>query len=73
MDAGAILGFILGYIATGVGVFLLYAPVIVLLVVLLMAAGVVQLLLWPFIILLRKWRRRKRGYEPPLDGSWLFK
>lgn len=72
MDAGAILEFILGYVATGIGVFLLYSPVIVLLVVLLMAAGLLKLLLWPFSILLRKWRRRKRGSEPPTDGSWLF-
>ncbi len=69
MDAGAVLGLIGGYIATAVGVFLLYSPVLVLVLCLLLSAGVIQLLAWPFVALFRKLRRKP---EPPSDGSWLL-
>lgn len=70
MDAGTVLGFIVGYIATLVGVFLLYLPVLALFAALLVAAGVVQLLLLPFIILIHKARRPKPA--PDSDGSWIL-
>jgi len=69
MDTGALLALAGGYIAAGIGVFLLYSPVLVLIVGLLLAAGVLQLLAWPFIVLVRKIRRKP---EPPQDGSWLL-
>ena len=70
MDAGTILGFIAGYIATLAGVFLLYLPVIALVVALLVAAGVLQLLLLPLVILVRKIRHRPSGQDT--DGSWIL-
>lgn len=70
MDAGIILGFVFGYIATIVAVFLLFLPVVVLFVALLMAAGVLQLLLLPFVILIRKVRGSKPNTD--MDGSWLM-
>lgn len=69
MDTGALLALAGGYIAAGIGVFLLYSPVLVLMVGLLLAAGALQLLAWPFIVLVRKIRRKP---EPPQDGSWLL-
>ena len=69
MDTGTLVALAGGYIAAGVGVFLLYSPVLVLIVGLLLAAGMLQLLAWPFIALVRK-IRRKPG--PPHDGSWLL-
>jgi uncharacterized membrane protein (Fun14 family) len=70
MDAGTILGFIAGYLATLAGVFLLYLPVIALFVALLVAAGVLQLLLLPLIILVR--RMRHRTSDQNTDGSWIL-
>lgn len=70
MDAGTILGFILGYFATAAGVFLLYLPVIVLVIVLLIAGGVLQLLLLPFVLLVKRIRRSRP--KPDMDGSWLL-
>lgn len=69
MDPGAVLALIAGYIAAGVGVFLLYSPVLVLVVGLLLTAGLLQLLAWPFVILIRKLRHKPK---PPQDGSWLL-
>lgn len=69
MDAGAVSVLFAGYVATGIGVFLLYSPVLVLVVGLLLTAGLLQLLAWPFLILIRKLRRKP---EPPQDGSWLL-
>ncbi len=69
MDPGAALALVAGYIAAAIGVFLLYSPVLLLVVGLLLAAGVLQLLAWPFLILVRKLRRKP---EPPQDGSWLL-
>ncbi|TLM86305.1 hypothetical protein FDW83_00655 [Pseudarthrobacter sp. NamE2] len=69
MDTGALLALAGGYIAACIGVFLLYSPVLVLIVGLLLAAGMLQLLAWPFIVLVRKIRRKP---EPPQDGSWLL-
>ncbi|WP_163164008.1 hypothetical protein [Arthrobacter sp. Alg241-R88] len=69
MDPGAVLALIAGYIAAGVGVFLLYSPVLVLVVGLLLTAGLLQLLAWPFLVLIRKLRHKP---EPPQDGSWLL-
>ncbi|MDQ0769118.1 putative membrane protein (Fun14 family) [Pseudarthrobacter defluvii] len=70
MDAGTVLGFIAGYVATLAGVFLLYLPVLALVVALLVAAGFLQLLLLPVAILVRKLRRSKP--EPDTDGSWIL-
>jgi hypothetical protein len=70
MDAGTVTTFIAGYIAAVIAVFLLYSPVLVLFVALLIVAGVIQLLAWPFIILVRKLRRRRP--QPPSDASWLL-
>ncbi|GGH92146.1 hypothetical protein ACFFGR_04635 [Arthrobacter liuii] len=70
MDAGTVLGFIGGYVATIAGVFLLYLPVLALFVALLVAAGVLQLLLLPFVILLRKVRRSRPG--PDTENSWML-
>ena len=70
MDAGTVLGLIGGYVATAVGVFLLYSPIVVLVVCLLMTAGILQLLAWPFAAILRRLRRKP---EPPQDGSWLLR
>jgi hypothetical protein len=69
MDPGAVLALIAGYIATGIGVFLLYSPVLVLAVGLLLTAGLLQLLAWPFLVLVRRLRRKPK---PPQDGSWLL-
>jgi hypothetical protein len=69
VDPGAVLALIAGYIAAGVGVFLLYSPVLFLLVGLLLTAGLLQLLAWPFLVLIRKLRHKPK---PPQDGSWLF-
>lgn len=69
MDTGTLLALAGGYIAAGIGVFLLYSPVLVLIVGLLVAAGMLQLLAWPFVALVRKIRRKP---EPPHDGSWLL-
>ena len=69
MDPGAALALIVGYIAAAIGVFLLYSPVLLLVVGLLLAAGLLKLLAWPFLILVRKLRRKP---EPPQDGSWLL-
>lgn len=60
---------IAGYVAAAFGVFLLYSPVLILVVWLLLAAGLLQLLAWPFIVMVRKLRRKP---EPPQDGSWLL-
>ena len=70
MDAGSVLGFIAGYVATLAGVFLLYLPVIALFVALLVAAGVVQLLLLPFIFMIHRLRRARN--ERDADGSWIL-
>lgn len=70
MEAGAVLGLIGGYVATAVGVFLLYSPILVLAVCLLLTAGLLQLLAWPFIAIVRRLRRKP---EPPQDGSWLLR
>lgn len=69
MDSGAVVALLAGYIATVFGVFLLYSPLIVLAVVLLLMGGMLQLLAWPFIVLIRKLRRKP---EPPQDTSWLL-
>lgn len=69
MDSGAVVALFTGYIATVFGVFLLYSPLIVLAVVLLLMGGLLQLLAWPFIVLIRKLRRKP---EPPQDTSWLL-
>lgn len=69
MDTGTILGYTAGYLATVVGVFLLYLPVISLLVALLIAGGILQLLLLPFIALFKRLRRRP---QPDMDLSWLL-
>lgn len=69
MDTGTILGLAAGYVAAMAGIFALYLPVILLIVVLLVAGGLLQLVLLPFIILVRKLRRR-----PPsdIDPAWLL-
>lgn len=69
MDAGTILGFIAGYFAAVAGIFFLYLPVIILFIALLIAGGVLQLLLMPFVLLVRKLRRRP---PPDVDASWLL-
>ncbi|MDQ0923191.1 hypothetical protein QF038_001699 [Pseudarthrobacter sp. W1I19] len=69
LDASAVLALLGGYIATAVGVFLLYSPVIVLIISLLLTAGLLQLLAWPFIVLIRKLRRKPKH---PDDSSWLL-
>ena len=69
MDAGTILGLIVGYLATITGVFLLYAPMIVMVLALLVVAGVLQLLLMPFVLLIRRLRRRSQA---DTDPSWLL-
>jgi uncharacterized RDD family membrane protein YckC len=69
VDPGVALALIAGYIAAAFGVFLLYSPVLILVVGLLLAAGMLQLLAWPFIVMIRKLRRKP---EPPQDGSWLL-
>lgn len=69
MDSGTLLALAGGYIAAGFGVFLLYSPVLLLFVGLLLAAGLLQLLAWPFVVLVRRIRRKP---EPPQDGSWLL-
>jgi hypothetical protein len=69
MDAAAVLALIAAYIAAAIGVFLLYSPVLLLVVGLLLAAGLLQLVAWPFLVLIRKLRRKP---EPPQDGSWLL-
>lgn len=69
MDSGTLLALAGGYIAAGIGVFLLYSPVLFLVVGLLLAAGVLQLLAWPLVVLVRKLRRKS---EPPQDSSWLL-
>lgn len=69
MDSGTLLALAGGYIAAGIGVFLLYSPVFVLFVGLLLAAGLLQLLAWPVVVLVRKLRRR---HDPPQDSSWLL-
>ncbi|MEW1808424.1 hypothetical protein [Pseudarthrobacter sp. NPDC080039] len=69
MDTGTLLAYAAGYIAAGVGVFLLYLPDIILLVALLIAAGLLQLVLLPFVFLVRKLRRRPAA---DMDPSWLL-
>jgi membrane protein implicated in regulation of membrane protease activity len=69
VDPGTVLALTGGYIAAAIGVFLLYSPVLLLMVGLLLAAGLLQLLAWPFIILIRKLRRKA---ERPQDSSWLL-
>ena len=69
MDPGTVLALIGGYIATAIGVFLLYSPVIVLMIGLLLTAGLLQLMAWPFIVLVRKLRRKP---ERPQDNTWLL-
>lgn len=69
LDASVLLALIGGYIATAVGVFLLYSPVLVLIICLLLTAGLLQLLAWPFIALVHKLRRKSEG---PQDSSWLL-
>jgi hypothetical protein len=60
---------IIGYIAAAIGIILLYSPLLVLAVGLLLTAGLLQLLAWPFLVLIRKLRRKP---EPPQDTSWLL-
>lgn len=69
MDTGMILGLVGGYIAAMAGIFALYLPVIILIVVLLIAGGLLQLVLLPFIVLVRKLRRRPQA---DMDPSWVF-
>lgn len=69
VDPGTALALIVGYMAAAIGVFLLYSPVLFLVVGLLLAAGLLQLIAWPFLVLIRKLRRKA---EPPQDGSWLL-
>jgi membrane protein implicated in regulation of membrane protease activity len=69
VDPGTVLALAGGYIAAAVGIFLLYSPVLLLMVGLLLAAGLLQLLAWPFIVLIRKLRRKP---ERPQDSSWLL-
>ncbi|WP_314195301.1 hypothetical protein [uncultured Arthrobacter sp.] len=69
MDAGTILGFTAGYFAAVAGIFFLHLPVIILFIALLIAAGALQLLLLPFVLLIRKLRRRP---QPDTDASWLL-
>jgi cytochrome c-type biogenesis protein CcmH/NrfF len=71
MDAGTILGLIVGYLATITGVFLLYSPVIILFIALLIAGGLLQLLLMPFVLLIRRLRRRPQT-DTDTDSSWLL-
>jgi hypothetical protein len=69
MDTGTILGLIVGYLATLTGIFLLYSPVIILFIALLIAGGILQLLLMPFVLLIRRLRRRTHA---DTDPSWLL-
>ncbi len=57
MDTRWIFGFVGGYVATAVIVFLLYSPFVVLFVVLLLAAGVLELMALPLLVLFRRLRR----------------
>ena len=72
MDAESVFALISAYVATAVGVFLLYSPVLALFVVLLLAAGVLQLIALPFIMMIRR-LRRKKGADSPPDGTWFFR
>lgn len=69
MDAGTILGLSVGYLAAMTGVFLLYSPIIIMLLALLVTAGLLQLLLMPFVLLIRRLRRRTQS---DTDASWLL-
>lgn len=69
MDAGTILGLTFGYLAAMIGVFLLYAPIILVFVALLVVAGILQLLLMPFILLVKRLRGRP---QTDTDPSWLL-
>lgn len=70
MDSGTFLALAGGYIAAGIGIFLLYSPVLILVVGLLLAAGLLQLLAWPVVVMVRKLRRK---HDPPQDSSWLLR
>ncbi|SER35038.1 hypothetical protein [Arthrobacter sp. OV608] len=54
---------------TVLGCFFLYLPIIIQFIALLIAGGVLQLLLMPFVLLIRKLRRRP---PPNLDASRLL-
>ncbi len=69
MDTGTILAFTFGYFATIAGIFVLYLPALILVVALLIAGGVLQLLLLPFVVLVRRLRRRPQAETDP---SWLL-
>ena len=71
MGTETILAFLGGYIATAVAVFLLYSPVLVLFAVLLLTAGILQLIALPFIVMIRRLRRRGKS-DSPSDGTWLL-
>ncbi|MDQ0679767.1 hypothetical protein QFZ30_003149 [Arthrobacter pascens] len=71
MGTETILAFLGGYIATAVGVFLLYSPVLVLFAVLLLTAGILQLISLPFIVMIRRLRGRGKS-DSPSDGTWLL-
>ncbi|UKA64454.1 hypothetical protein [Arthrobacter sp. FW306-04-A] len=58
MDAQWIFGIVVGYVAAGVAVFLLYLPFLVLFVVLLLAAGILELMALPFLVLFRGFHGR---------------
>jgi hypothetical protein len=70
MDAQSIFGFVAGYVAAGVAVFLLYLPFLVLFVVLLLAAGVLELIALPFLALFRGLHGRGKS-DDSTGGSWL--
>ncbi|WP_284764450.1 hypothetical protein [Arthrobacter sp. efr-133-R2A-63] len=71
MDAQWIFGFVGGYVAAAVTVFLLYLPFLVLFVVLLLGAGILELMALPFLILFRRSRGRGKP-DPSSGGSWLL-
>ena len=71
MGTETILAFLGGYIATAIAVFLLYSPVLVLFAVLLLTAGILQLIALPFIVMIRRLRRRGKS-DSPSDGTWLL-
>ncbi|MEW1823823.1 hypothetical protein AB0323_23970 [Arthrobacter sp. NPDC080031] len=70
MDAQSIFGFVAGYVAAGVAVFLLYLPLLVLFVVLLLAAGILELIALPFLALFRGLRGRGKS-DVSTGGSLL--
>jgi hypothetical protein len=72
MDTQSVLTFIAGYFATAVTVFMLYSPGLILFVVLLLVAGLLQLVAWPFVVLIRRLRRRLGKFDDESDSSWLL-